>query len=85
MSRLIPRSQPDKALATVLRRLRDDRDLSAETVAHDASLTVAAYVRIEAGVSAPGWSTVRRIAEALEVSMAELGEMVEAENAGKSR
>jgi transcriptional regulator with XRE-family HTH domain len=77
--RITPRSQPDRALGSVLRQLREQNGLSAEKLAQEASLTVSAYLRIEAAVSAPGWSTVRRIAEALDVSMAELGRMVEAE------
>jgi transcriptional regulator with XRE-family HTH domain len=86
VSKLItPRSQPDEALNKVLERLRTQRGLSREMLAHEAGITVSAYARIETGVTAPGWSTVRRIAEALEVSLAELGELVEAENAGKSR
>jgi transcriptional regulator with XRE-family HTH domain len=74
-----PRSQPDKALAAVLRRRRDERGLTAEAVAQDASLTLSAYLRIEAAASAPGWSTVKRIAEALDLSLAELVALVEAE------
>lgn len=77
--RITPRSQPDRALAAVLRRLREQRGMTAEALAHESSLTISAYLRIEAAVSAPGWWTIRRIAEALGVSMQELGRLVEAE------
>jgi transcriptional regulator with XRE-family HTH domain len=64
----------------VIRRLREERSLSSEELAELSRLTVVAYLRIEGGVSAPGWSTVRRIAEALGVSLRDLGELVEAED-----
>jgi hypothetical protein len=48
-------------------------------LAHEARITVSSYGRIEAGISAPGWMTVRRLAEALDVRLVELARMVEAE------
>jgi transcriptional regulator with XRE-family HTH domain len=63
----------------VLVRLRKDRGLTQEQLAHAAGLTTRTYNRIESGAAAPGWSTVRRLAEALEVSMADLGRLVEAQ------
>ena len=75
----VPRSTADQSLMRVLSRLREERGLSQEQLAHAAGLTGSAYNRIEAGKSSPGWSTVRRLAEALGVSMADLGAMVEAE------
>jgi transcriptional regulator with XRE-family HTH domain len=73
-----PRSVPDRALADVLARLRKERKMTQEQLAHAAGLTTSGYVRIEAAESAPGWSTVRRLAEALGVSMADLAALVEA-------
>lgn len=75
----VTRAVPDRALATVLGRLREERGLTKEALAHAAGLTTSGYVRIESGASAPGWSTVRRLAAALEVTMAKLGALVEAE------
>jgi len=40
-------------------------------------LTVAAFAHIERGHANPTWMTVRRIAAALDVSLAGLGEAVE--------
>jgi transcriptional regulator with XRE-family HTH domain len=74
-----PRARADMALATVLRRLREKRGLSQETLAHESGITTSSLNRIESGAAAPGWSTVRRLAEALGVSLAELGALVEAE------
>jgi transcriptional regulator with XRE-family HTH domain len=75
----VPRSKPDQRLVNVLGRLREERGLSQEQLAHEAGLTASGYNRIEAGKSSPGWSTVCRLAEALGVSLRELAEAVEAE------
>ena len=68
---------PDPALSAVLRELRDASGRSQEDVAHDVGLTVSAYARIERGQSNPAWSTVRRIADAFEITLAELGGRVD--------
>jgi transcriptional regulator with XRE-family HTH domain len=67
----------DRALATTVRRLRTERGDTQEDLAHNAGLTVAAFARIERGHANPTWTTVRRIAVALEISLAALGEAVE--------
>jgi transcriptional regulator with XRE-family HTH domain len=69
--------QPDSALAAVLHRLRIERGDTQEDVAHRANLTVAAFARIERGQANPTWTTIRRIAAALDVSLGALGEAVE--------
>jgi transcriptional regulator with XRE-family HTH domain len=75
---LVPRSPvPDPALAAALRRLREDRDLTQEALAYRAGITAGSYARIELGQSVPGWDTVRRVADALGVTLAELGTAVE--------
>lgn len=70
-------SQVDPALAAALRRLRLGRGDTQEDLAHRAGLTVAAYARIERGHANPTWTTVRRVAKALDVSIASLAEEVE--------
>lgn len=70
---------PDPALAAVLRRLRLERGESQESVAYRSGLSSGSYARIELAQSAPGWDTVRSIARALKVTMAELGAAVDAE------
>lgn len=69
--------QADAALAATLRRLRTERGYTQEDLAHRAGLTVAAFARIERGNANPTWTTVTRIAAALEISLATLGETVE--------
>jgi transcriptional regulator with XRE-family HTH domain len=69
--------QPDSALADALRQLRTERGDTQEDLAHKAGLTVAAFARIERGHANPTWTTVRRLAGALDISLAALGETVE--------
>jgi transcriptional regulator with XRE-family HTH domain len=70
-------AQADRALATTLRSMRLERGETQEDLAHSAGLTVAAYARIERGHANPTWTTVRRIAVALGVTLSTLGEAVE--------
>lgn len=70
-------TQTDLALAATVRRMRVERGDTQEDLAHRAGLTVAAFARIERGHANPTWTTVRRIAGALEVTLAGLAEAVE--------
>ncbi len=74
-----PPSEPDAALGAALRRYRLAARLTQEDVAHEAGLTTTTYARIELAQSSPAWATVRRIADALGLSLDELGRLVEAE------
>lgn len=67
---------PDPALAAVIRTVRLERGLTQEDAAHAAGLTVASFARIERGQSNPTWVTVRGIARALNLPMADLGRRV---------
>jgi transcriptional regulator with XRE-family HTH domain len=67
----------DAALAATVRRLRTQRGETQEDLAHRAGITVAAFARIERGHANPTWTTVLRIAAALEITLPELGEAVE--------
>ncbi len=67
----------DPALAATLRRLRTQRGETQEDLAHRAGITVAAFARIERGHANPTWTTVVRIAAALEITLSALGEAVE--------
>jgi transcriptional regulator with XRE-family HTH domain len=69
--------QADPALAATLRRMRIARGETQEDLAHRAGLTVAAFARIERGHANPTWTTVRRIAMALEISLSALAKDVE--------
>ena len=70
-------TQIDPALAATVRRIRVERGDTQEDLAHRAGLTVAAFARIERGHANPTWTTVRRIAVALEISLTALAEAVE--------
>jgi transcriptional regulator with XRE-family HTH domain len=67
----------DQTLAAVIRRLRDARNETQEQVAFGAGLTLSAFGRIERGQISPSWTTVRDLAQALDVSLEELGCLVE--------
>ena len=67
----------DAALAATVRRLRTQRGETQEDFAHRAGITVAAFARIERGHANPTWTTVLRIAAALEITLPALGEAVE--------
>ena len=64
--------QADPALAALLKRLREEREITQEQLAFDAGITTSALSRIERGLNSPGWLTVRRIVEALGLSLGEL-------------
>lgn len=70
----------DTALAAVLRRLRTERELSQEAVAHQAGVSYTTLAKIELAQSNPGWATVRAVADALGVKLAELAAAVEAQS-----
>ncbi len=70
----------DPALAAVLRRLREERGLSQEALAYQAGITSGSLGRIELAQSSPAWATVRQIANAIGVTMEELGATVEVES-----
>ena len=76
----MPRSPaPDQALAAVLKRLREERKITQETLAFNAGLSVGTLGRIEVGRTAPSWDSVCRIIAALDVSLVELAKAVEVE------
>jgi transcriptional regulator with XRE-family HTH domain len=74
MARSLP---PDPDLGNALRRLREDRKLTQESVSHGADITLGAYGRIERSEVAPAWPTVRAIASGLGISLSELGAAVD--------
>jgi transcriptional regulator with XRE-family HTH domain len=79
---VVPRQlAPDPALAAVLRRLRLERGATQEALAYRSGITTGSLARIELGQATPTWTTVRQIAQALEVSLVELAAAVEAASA----
>lgn len=70
-------SEPDPVLGPVVREERERQGRSRESLAHDAGLTTNSVARIELGQSDPSLSTVRRLADALGLSMQELGKRLD--------
>jgi transcriptional regulator with XRE-family HTH domain len=64
--------QADQALAALLKRLREERNITQEQLAFDAGITASALSRIERGLNSPGWMTVTHIVAALDVTLIEL-------------
>jgi transcriptional regulator with XRE-family HTH domain len=80
LGRDVPRDlPPDPALAAALRRLREDRGLAQEAVAFRAGISTGAVARVELAQSSPSWVTVRQIAKALNVSLGELADAIDAQ------
>ena len=73
------RGKADPALGAAIRQAREDAALTQAQLAVHAGLAVGTLTRLEAGTSDPSWSSVKGLAEALGVSMAELARRVEAE------
>jgi transcriptional regulator with XRE-family HTH domain len=67
-----PIESANPALADTIRALREDRDLTQEDVAYAAGITPGALSRVECAKTNPTWTTVERIAQALDVSMEQL-------------
>jgi transcriptional regulator with XRE-family HTH domain len=63
-------SSPD--LGGAIKRLRVERNLTQEDLAHKAEITTGTLSRTETGETSPSWRTVKSIAEALDMSPAEL-------------
>ncbi len=72
-----PHDQPQAALGAALLQLREKRGATQEAVAHEAGVTTGTLSRIERGLSNPTWGTVKSIAAALGVSLAELAKAAE--------
>lgn len=68
---------PDPILAGLIKELREQREITQEQLAFDAGITASALSRIERGINNPGWMTVKRLTEALGVSLAQLAAEVE--------
>jgi transcriptional regulator with XRE-family HTH domain len=75
---MAPSEKPQPALGRAIRKLRERKDLTQESVAHDAGITTATLGVIERGLSNPTWATLKAIAAALGVSMVEIAS-IEAE------
>jgi transcriptional regulator with XRE-family HTH domain len=69
--------QPQPALGAAIRQLRDKRGVTQEDLAHDAGVTTGTLSLIERGKSNPAWGTIKSIAAALGVSVADVAKLAE--------
>jgi transcriptional regulator with XRE-family HTH domain len=69
----------DVALAAAVRKLRNERGMTQEGLAYAAGVSYGTVAGVERATSAPDWATVRAIAKALDVTMSELGAVVDGE------
>jgi len=69
--------QPQPALGQAIRQLREKRGTTQEDLAHEADITTGTLSLIERGHANPTWGTVKGIANALNVSMGELGRLAD--------
>jgi DNA-binding XRE family transcriptional regulator len=69
--------QPQPALGAAIRQLRDKRGVTQEDLAHDAGVTTGTLSLIERGKSNPAWGTVKSIATALGLSVADVAKLAE--------
>ena len=71
------RFEPQPGLGRALKQLRKARRLTQKEVAVAAGLEPAWLSHIESGRNNPAWGTVRRIASAIGVTMAELAQLAD--------
>jgi transcriptional regulator with XRE-family HTH domain len=70
-------ARPQPAIGTAIRQLREKRGLTQEVLASKAGTTLSTLSVLERGLANPTWATVRDIAAALGVSIAELARLSE--------
>jgi transcriptional regulator with XRE-family HTH domain len=73
-----PSESADQALAFTIRRLREERGFTQEDIAYSANLTSGTYGHIERGRTNPTWTTIKKIATALDITLTELAASAEA-------
>jgi len=73
----LPSSEGQRGLARAVHELRKKAKLSEAALAEQAELPPSLVAEIESGRRDPKWGDVRRIAEALDVSLEALSELAE--------
>jgi len=68
---------PQPAIGAAIRQLRSKRELTQETLAQEAGITVGHLSMIERGLANPTWGTVTTIAKGLGVSVVDLAKVAE--------
>ena len=72
-----PPSEGQRGLAKAVQELREKAELPQAALAERADLPLPLLAEIESGRGDPTWGDVRRIAEALDVSLETLSELAE--------
>jgi transcriptional regulator with XRE-family HTH domain len=72
------RHEPQPALGRVVRQLRKERDLTQAEVARTMDVDPSVISHLELGHSNPAWGSVKRLAAALDVTIADLAAQAEA-------
>jgi transcriptional regulator with XRE-family HTH domain len=80
VSRVPPSEPADPRLAKAIRCFREERGLTQEHVAFQSAMSVSAYGQLERGASNPTWTTILRVAKALDVGIVELAQAVDGED-----
>jgi len=78
------RTEPQLGLGAALREFRVNQGLSQEDLAHRASLHPTWISHLESGRENPSWATVRRLATALDITLADLAARADALEAQRS-
>jgi transcriptional regulator with XRE-family HTH domain len=81
----MPHARPDPALAATVRRLREQRAVTRESLADSAGIAVGSLAGIELAKSSPSWDTLKRIAAALDLPAGRLADAIEASRAQARR
>lgn len=72
-----PRAEPQAVLGETVRRLREERGLTQEAVAHAAGVHPTWVSRLEGGLLNPSWGMVSRVAVALGIEVSGLAKTAE--------
>jgi transcriptional regulator with XRE-family HTH domain len=74
---MAPRTEPQPGLGQAIKQLREERVLSQEALGHAAGIHPTWISHIESGRNNPAWGSVKRIAQALGVTVSELAALAE--------
>jgi transcriptional regulator with XRE-family HTH domain len=75
----VPPTNIDPDLAAVIKRLRDEQDISQETLARRADMSTSSYGKLERAEAGPAWVTFKAIAQGFGMKPHELALLVEEE------
>lgn len=74
---MAPRIEPQASLGRAIKQLREERGLSQEALGHAAGIHPTWISHLESGRNNPAWGSVKRIAQALGVTVSELAALAE--------